>query len=73
MKRFLFAFGFWTNLLSVVALGTFKLTGISPDLAAAIKDWVYDLVLINTAIMTGLQGYPNVPETKIPDVPHRPF
>jgi hypothetical protein len=69
MKRFLFAFGLWTNLLSLFSLGTMKLTGISPDWAAMIKDYAFDLVMLNTAIMTALQGYPNIPQIKPPDIP----
>lgn len=67
MKRFLFAFGLWTNFLSLFALGTVKFTGIAPDWVPVIKDWAFNLVIINTMIMTALQGYPGLPSIKMPD------
>ena len=73
MKRLLFALGLWTNLLSLVGVGTFKLTGIAPDWLPIIKDWCFDLVLINTTVMTALQGYPNIPEIRIEPTKNRPF
>jgi hypothetical protein len=68
MKRFLFAFGLWTNFLSLFALGSLKLTGIAPDWVPVIKDWAFNLVLVNTMIMTALQGYPALPDVKLPDL-----
>ncbi|WP_024517090.1 hypothetical protein [Bradyrhizobium sp. Tv2a-2] len=67
MKRFLFAFGLWTNFLSLFALGTLKLTGVAPDWVPVIKDWAFNLVVINTMIMTAVQGYPALPDIKLPD------
>lgn len=67
MKRFIFGFGLWTSILSLVALGSLKLTGIDGSLAQLIKDYAFDLVVINTAILTALQGYPSADFSKLPD------
>ena len=69
MKKLVFILGVWTNILSLLALGTLKLTGISGDLAQLIKDYAFDFVVINTAILTQLQGVPGVPQinVKLPD------
>lgn len=73
MKRFVFLFGLWTSILMLFSKGAMKLTGISPEWAGLIQDYAFDVVLVNTTIMTALQGFPDGSDIKLPDAARRAF
>jgi len=73
MKRFLFAFGLWTSIISLFALGSLKLTGVKPEWLDFIKDWAMNVVIINTMIMTAIQGYTGISAPQMPNVAKRAF
>jgi hypothetical protein len=66
MKRFIFGFGLWTGVLMLVAKGALKFGGISGDTVDLIKDYAMDGVIVNTFVMTALQGYTGI-DIKLPD------
>lgn len=74
MSRFLFVFGVWTSILSLVAVGTVNFVGLVPaDWVPMITKWALNLVVVNTTIQTALQGYPSAPKIVLPEGAKRAF
>jgi L-asparagine transporter-like permease len=62
-------FGQWTNILSLIAMGTVNFIGLVPEpWVPMITKWALNLFIINTGIMTNLQGLPGFSDLKVPDI-----